>query len=166
MVFTLMFSEPLCLNQTPLSKGREWLKGTSLLTQATNDFFLFFDSTGTWTQGWCLLVRSFTTWATPPTLFLFCVISKLGSHELFVWGCLQMAVLLISASWVAKITSMRHQQLAPPTIFIFYFIIFTFTYMCILCVGQLPTSFPTILIITYCIKIKTILPRAEACLTP
>jgi hypothetical protein len=31
---------------------------------------------------------------------------EIGSHELFAWGWLQTMILLISASWVARITGM------------------------------------------------------------
>jgi hypothetical protein len=34
---------------------------------------------------------------------------QIGSSELFAWGWLWSKILLISASWVARITGMRHQ---------------------------------------------------------
>jgi hypothetical protein len=37
---------------------------------------------------------------------------KIGSHELFAWGWLPTAILLISAFQVAKITGMSHRCLA------------------------------------------------------
>jgi hypothetical protein len=39
-------------------------------------------------------------------------IFEIGSHELFAWGWLRTTILLISASWVARITGVSHQHLA------------------------------------------------------
>jgi hypothetical protein len=50
---------------------------------------------------------TFTTWATPPALF--CDGSfETGSWEQFVWHWLRITILLISASWVARITGVSH----------------------------------------------------------
>jgi hypothetical protein len=82
-------------------------------------------------------------------------------------GWLWTAVLLISASWVAKITDMSHQHWALSSwhslpcllcfsytgllvctylrtcfILFIYFIVFTFTHMCIHCLGHLPSPPP------------------------
>jgi hypothetical protein len=39
---------------------------------------------------------------------------EIGSGELFAWGWLRTAILLISASWVARITGVSHWCLAGP----------------------------------------------------
>jgi hypothetical protein len=52
-----------------------------------------------------------TPWATPPALscdFFF----KIGSWELFCPGWLQTTILLISASWIVRITGVSLLQLA------------------------------------------------------
>jgi hypothetical protein len=72
--------------------------------------FIYFCSTGAWTQGLHLepLFQPFSV------LDIF----EIGSHGLFVWGWLWTAVLLIFASWVARITGMSHWCLAY--LFFFY----------------------------------------------
>jgi hypothetical protein len=42
---------------------------------------------------------------------------QIGAHELFTQGWLQTSILLISASWVARITGMSHQHLTVLDIF-------------------------------------------------
>jgi hypothetical protein len=74
--------------------------------------FLFsFGGTGIWTSNSPLLGRHSTTWTTLPDFFLLGIF-KIGSHKLFAWGWIQIALLLISASWVAWIMGMRHWHLA------------------------------------------------------
>jgi hypothetical protein len=53
-----------------------------------------------------------TPWANPPALFLWWVFSEIGSWELFTQGWLWTAILLISASPVARITGVSHRRLA------------------------------------------------------
>jgi hypothetical protein len=65
---------------------------------------------------YCGLKLGPTPWATP--LALFCEspfgFFKIGSLELFPQAGLQTAILLISASWVARITGVSHPCLADP----------------------------------------------------
>jgi hypothetical protein len=42
---------------------------------------------------------------------------EIGSHELFAQDWLQTVILLISASWVARITGMSHQRPAHYSLF-------------------------------------------------
>jgi hypothetical protein len=60
---------------------------------------------GVWSQGLHLepLHQPFFV-----NFFFFC---KIGSHELFAWGWLQTTILLISASWVGRITGVSLQHL-------------------------------------------------------
>jgi hypothetical protein len=58
-----------------------------------------------------LLSRCSTSWATPPALFCIGVF-EIGFCKLFASGWLRTAILLISASWVARITGMSHWHLA------------------------------------------------------
>jgi hypothetical protein len=39
-------------------------------------------------------------------------IFKINFHKLFAWGWLRTVILLISASWEARITGMSHQHMA------------------------------------------------------
>jgi hypothetical protein len=58
-----------------------------------------------------LVGRHSTAWATPAALFYDGVL-EIGSLELFAWDWLWTAILLISASWVVRITGMSHWPLA------------------------------------------------------
>jgi hypothetical protein len=81
---------------------------------------------GYWTQGLFLLGRYSTTWPTLPALFLGCVlIFEIGSCELSCLGWPQTAILLISASQVARIVGVNHWH---PAILHFYFM-FSVSYM-------------------------------------
>jgi hypothetical protein len=53
-----------------------------------------------------------TLWATPPALFLWWFSFKIVSQTTCL-GWLQTAILLISASWVARITGVNHRSRAP-----------------------------------------------------
>jgi hypothetical protein len=74
-------------------------------------FYYLIGSTGVWTQGLTLARQALTAWASPPALFCD-FFFKIGSHKLFAWGWLWTAILLISDSWVAKITGVRNRHLA------------------------------------------------------
>jgi hypothetical protein len=50
-----------------------------------------------------------------------CLIFSIGSHKLFTWDWLRTAILLISASWVARITGVSDQY--PATFFLYKLII-------------------------------------------
>jgi hypothetical protein len=52
-----------------------------------------------------------TTWTTSAALFVLGIF-KIASQELFAQGWIWIAVLLISASWVARVTGVNHQHLA------------------------------------------------------
>jgi hypothetical protein len=58
-----------------------------------------------------LLGRNSISWATPAALFVLGIF-EIGSHKLFIWGWLQTLILLISASWIARITDLSHWH--PP----------------------------------------------------
>jgi hypothetical protein len=58
-----------------------------------------------------LLGRSLTAWATPQALFCDGFFWDRVSWTIF-HGCLWTTILLISASWVARITGLRHWHLA------------------------------------------------------
>jgi hypothetical protein len=45
----------------------------------------------------------------PPFFFFFFCIFLIGSHKLLAWGWLWTVILLVSASWVARITGMGQQ---------------------------------------------------------
>jgi hypothetical protein len=47
-------------------------------------------------------------WATPPVLFLWSIFQDRASQTIYL-GWLQTAILLISNSWVARITDVSHQ---------------------------------------------------------
>jgi hypothetical protein len=65
--------------------------------------------TGVWTQG-LMLARQCST--TPPALFWLSVF-EVGSHELLPWADFRTVILLISASWIARVIGVSHQCLAP-----------------------------------------------------
>jgi hypothetical protein len=73
---------------------------------------LFFGSTGVWTQGLTLGRQSFLLFEPLYQPFITLNFFKIGSHELFAWGWFWTIILLISAYWVARITSVSHQYLA------------------------------------------------------
>jgi hypothetical protein len=58
----------------------------------------------------CLLGKHSATWAIAPAFHLL-DISKIGFFELIARGCLQTHILLISASWVTRITHRSHRYL-------------------------------------------------------
>jgi hypothetical protein len=60
---------------------------------------------------YCSLNSGPTPWATPPALFCDGFF-EIGSHKLFSLGWLQTTILMITASWVARITGMNHWYLA------------------------------------------------------
>jgi hypothetical protein len=76
-------------------------------------FFLFFSfgSTEVWSEGVGLSRQNTTTWATPPALSS---VAYFGDRVLkaICPSCLPTSILLIYASWVARITSMSHWYLA------------------------------------------------------
>jgi hypothetical protein len=74
-------------------------------------FFFFFGCTGAWTQ-------DFTPWVTPPALFVLGIF-EIGSRELICLGWLWNAIVLISASSVARITGVSQWHRLG-----FYFILF------------------------------------------
>jgi hypothetical protein len=67
-------------------------------------FFFFF------LQYWGLNSRP-TSWTTPPALFFVKFFSR-WAHRTICLGWLWTVILLISASWVARITGVSHQHLA------------------------------------------------------
>jgi hypothetical protein len=80
-----------------------------------SDFFFFWVALGFELRGLYLLGRCSTTWAALPLEplhqpFLVFDIFKKGSHFCCL-GYLWTVILLISASWVARITDMSHQMI-------------------------------------------------------
>jgi hypothetical protein len=73
-------------------------------------YLLYFCGTGAWTQGLHLepLCQPFVEKG----------FVKIGSHGTICLGWLWTVILLISASWVARITGVRHQWLALSVLFI------------------------------------------------
>jgi hypothetical protein len=61
-----------------------------------------------------------TPWATPPALF-YGGFFKIGPHGTICLGWLQTTILLISASWVARIIGVSHRCLAGFTFLILFF---------------------------------------------
>jgi hypothetical protein len=93
------------------SWDRTWMPTTLSLSSNTTSgewkvvfFFFFFCSTCVWTQG--LHLEPFHQ------PFFMKGFFEIGSHELFASGWLQTPILLISASWVSRITGMSHRHLA------------------------------------------------------
>jgi hypothetical protein len=62
-------------------------------------------------QSWGLNSGS-SPWATPPALFFCEGFFEIRSHGTICPGCLWTSILLISASWVGRITGVSHQCLA------------------------------------------------------
>jgi hypothetical protein len=69
--------------------------------------WIFFGSTGVELRALCLLDRHSTTWTTPVALFCVGYFQDRVSCTIYL-GWLQITILLISASWVARITGVSH----------------------------------------------------------
>jgi hypothetical protein len=69
----------------------------------------FFCSTGVWTQGLTIIRQALLLLEPLHQPFLGMFFFKIGSQGLFAWGWLWTAILLISASWVARITRVSYQ---------------------------------------------------------
>jgi hypothetical protein len=69
--------------------------------------FFFFCSTGVWTQGLRLEPLH------PPALYFLCVMGfyEMGVSWTICLGWLQTTIILISASWVSRITGVSHWSL-------------------------------------------------------
>jgi hypothetical protein len=74
-------------------------------------FVIFFSALGFELWASHLLSGVLTTWVTPPTLVMD--FFEIGSYGTICPGWLWTVILLISASWVVRITVMSHQHLAP-----------------------------------------------------
>jgi hypothetical protein len=66
-----------------------------------------------------------TPWASPPALFMkgFFFFFEIGSHGTICPGWLWNTILLVSASWVARITGVSHWRL---TMFLFFLVVLGF----------------------------------------
>jgi hypothetical protein len=58
-------------------------------------------------------LRAFTLRHSTSPIFVMGIF-EIGSHELFAWGWFQTMILLISTSWVARISVVSHWCLARP----------------------------------------------------
>jgi hypothetical protein len=76
-------------------------------------FLFFFCGTGVWTQGLMLARQVLLLLHLLYQSFFVMGFFETGSHKLFAWGWLQIQILLISASWIVRITGVSHWQLAP-----------------------------------------------------
>jgi hypothetical protein len=84
--------------------------------------FLFFGGAGIWPQGLILHTQCSYYLSHSASPFFVIDFFKIGSHKVFAWGRFQTAILLISASWVAKIIGVSNQYRAEPWIYLYGYI--------------------------------------------
>jgi hypothetical protein len=110
LVHPVQWETTLVTGEVPnaTGEGKAWKEGEHSVTETrcaldwlSYPLVIFFFSTRVWTQGLHL----------EPLHQSFFVCDRV--LQTICWGCLWTAILLISASWVARISGMSHWYLAP-----------------------------------------------------